>query len=170
MPRSHPVVYAHVLLGGQGDDAGVRLAAQLTDAAAASSDDELASAVRSLGPLYGDGAKPAGRRTLCEAPRSKIGLLAEATMWWDPARPVVSWRQVLEHHLNVVVNTGVTDNGVVVTDHLTQHMSSMLMYCLKDAIIRSCSGWDAAGRSVSVFADELSLLAGSSPELSLIHI
>lgn len=171
MPPSHPVIYAHVLLCGNGDEAGVRLAEQLFAAAAEASDvdtpaaRELVAAVRALGPLYGPKVNPGNRRTLCEAPRSKIGLLAEADMWWDPDRPTIAWRDVLRNHLNVVVNTGVTDNGVLVTDHLTGHMSSVLMYCLKDAIMRNCSGWDADGRSVSIFADELSLLAGSSPEV-----
>ena len=161
-----PVAYAHLLLGGGGDELGAALAAQLFSL---HSDHplelELHAAVRALGPLYDGKVTSAQRRTLCEAPRSKLSLLAEAQVWWDPARPKLSWRQVLVNHLNVVVNTGVTDSGELVTDHLTQHMSAMLMYCLKESIMRYCSGWEQDGRSVTIFADELSLLAGSSPEV-----
>jgi hypothetical protein len=52
-----------------------------------------------------------------------------------------------------------------VDDRLSGQMSSLLMFGLRDAIMRSCNGWSAQGRSVSIFADELSLLAGSSPEV-----
>ncbi len=41
----------------------------------------------------------------------------------------------------------------------------MLMYGLQNALRRYCSGWLDQGRSVSLFGDELSLLAGSSPEV-----
>jgi hypothetical protein len=44
-------------------------------------------------------------------------------------------------------------------------MSAMLFFSLRSAIMRSCAGWQAAGRSVSVFVDELAVVARSSGEV-----
>jgi DNA helicase HerA-like ATPase len=41
----------------------------------------------------------------------------------------------------------------------------MMMYSLYEAIKRNCSGWFEQGRGVSIFADELKLLAGSSADV-----
>jgi hypothetical protein len=41
----------------------------------------------------------------------------------------------------------------------------MLAYLLRAEIERTCAGWQSQGRSVSIFADELSSLAGASPDV-----
>jgi hypothetical protein len=96
---------------------------------------------------------------------NKMAQLLDAEPWWDPSRPKLSWSALLDGHFAVVVNTGVTESGVQVQERLSGQMSALLLYGLRAAIQRTCSGWEAAGRSVSLFADELSLLAGTSPEV-----
>lgn len=166
----HPVAVAHALLGGIGDDVAVALAAKvasfITEATdAGQSQGEATEALRRLGPLFGAGVTAAQRRTLSESPRNKLALLMEADQWWSTARPKATWQQALEQHWAVVLNTGSTTSGALVNERLTECMSAMLMFSLRDAIKRYCNGWQHIGRSVSVFADELSLLAGTSPEV-----
>lgn len=179
-----PLWYAHVLLGGQSDDKGVKLAAALSEAAVVAEQaavkqmiegaggtpgsdpvTEIGHAEQRLGPLYGDRVTPAQRRNLTEAPRSKIGQLIEAEGWWGPQRRKVGWDRILDEHRSVVINTGVTADGTVVDERLNQQMASLLMYSLRAAIMRRCSGWRDGGRAITIFSDELSLVAGNSPEV-----
>src|SRR5699024_10598424 len=88
-----------------------------------------------------------------------------ASYWWDPARPRLSWEQILTEHRSVIINTGVTDGGVLVSEKLTRLMGSMMLFTMRNAIARCCSNWAEQNRWVSVFADELSLLAEAGPEV-----
>lgn len=165
-----PVTYAHILLTGWGDEEGQKLAMSIIAHGRALDPDnplrdEYIVAARGLAPLYGKAVTPAQRRTLCAAPMSKTKLLAVAEDWWSPKRPKITWRQVLEQHWAIVVNSGVSTSGHLIDNDVSTHLSSMMMYGLRDAIMRTCSGWSEEGRSVSIFADELSLLAGSSPDV-----
>ena len=97
--------------------------------------------------------------------RNKLDELLAAEHWWDPARRKVTWRQILDGHRSVIINAGAAGNGNQLSERLTGYMSAMLTFSLRDAIGRTCGGWREQGRSVSVFADELALLAGSSAEV-----
>ncbi len=77
----------------------------------------------------------------------------------------MTWDTVLQHHVSVIINAGVTTDGIQMDDELSRQMQSMLMYTLYDAIKRNCSGWYEQGRAVTIFADELKLLAGSSADV-----
>ncbi|MGL5827756.1 MAG: hypothetical protein ACRCYU_23550 [Nocardioides sp.] len=156
-----PMLLAHLLLGGRGDAIGSALANEVTAAAAHSGAPDLVLAAQALAPLYG--AKTAtSRGNDTSAPRNKVGQLVALESWWSPGRRKVTWDRVLREHRSVVINTGGTFEGRLIDDELSQQMSSLLMYSLQHAIRRECLGWQAQGRSVSVFSDELSLLAGSS--------
>ena len=173
-----PIYYTYVLLGGVGDARAVALAGAIFEAAhragpvnmskqppgAPNVASDLMVAQEKLSVLFGGKITEGQRRTLTEAARNKIGDLLAAESWWSPARRKVSWRDILQGHHSVILNTGVTA-GAVMDERITGYMSSLLMYSLRDAIMRTCSGWQKAGRSVSIFSDELSLLAGSSPEV-----
>jgi hypothetical protein len=158
-----------VLAGGHGDQAGTRLAAALAQTASQALDGpvhaELAAAVRGLAILYESKVTPTQRRTLSESSRSRLADLLKARSWWSVDRPKVSWRTILDQHWCAVVNTGVTASGHLAGEQTAQLMAAMLTYALRAAIMAACSGWRAQGRSVSIFADELALLAGSSPEV-----
>ena len=163
------VSLSHILLGSRGDDAAVALARSLERWAAEHLDTregaQLAEATGRLKILFGDSVTPSQRRTLTEAARNKVDDLMRVPTWWSHTRPVLSWRQVLDAHAAVVVNAGSSTDGRLVDETAGQIVAAMLAYSLEDAIKRTCVGWQAAGRSVSIFADELSQLARSSTEV-----
>ncbi len=161
-----PVALAHILLGGLGDEAGQRLAAELAGAAVeAGPKSPAAEAAARLGPIYGPGITPAARRNLIESSRNKVAQLMEASSWWRTDRERISWSALLEGHRSVVVNTGSDTRGHLTTERLSTTLSAMLAYHLREAIMSTCSGWQAKGRSVAVFADELKLLAENSADV-----
>lgn len=164
-----PIFYAFQLLAGHSDKTAVtlahglrNLAVKLRERGTPNTDYELGySAISSL---FEDKTESA-RRTFLEAPRNKFEQLLVLEDWWTPARRKVTWSQVLEGHRSIVINTGSTTTGVILDEAQSQQLSSMLMFSLQNALKRHCSGWLEQGRSVSIFADELSLLAGTSPEI-----
>ncbi|WP_460708990.1 type IV secretory system conjugative DNA transfer family protein [Myceligenerans halotolerans] len=167
--EASPLKYAYALLGGLGDEAGVSVAGAIMSEAVrleslGTPDDALSLARAALAPLYQERSE-AFRRSLFDAPSSKVAQLLALESWWSPARGKVAWQEILEEHRAVVVNTGTSASGHMLDERLSKQMSALLMFTLRDAIRRCCSGWQATGRSVSVFADELSLLTGSSAEV-----
>ncbi|WP_237740792.1 type IV secretory system conjugative DNA transfer family protein [Crystallibacter crystallopoietes] len=164
-----PIFYAHLLLGGHSDATGVELGNGIKSVAVKlrnrdTPNLELEAAYTAIASLY-EGRTESARRSFLEAPRNKISQLLALDHWWSPARPKITWEQVLSGHRSVIINTGSPRNGMMLDDSQNQQMSSLLMYSLQHAIKRVCSGWLEQGRSVSLFADELALLAGSSPEV-----
>lgn len=184
---SSPVHLAYVLLSGAGDDMGVALAAVIhaeairlqaagppvydpTSQAAVDQYNlevnrinDLLLADQQLSTLY-HSVTPAARRNFTEAPRTKVSSLNKMDSWWSPGRKKVTWKQILDKHRSVIINTGVSA-GVVVDPELSGQMSSLLMFSLKSAIERNCDGWQAQNRFVTIFSDELSQLAGSSSDV-----
>jgi hypothetical protein len=158
-----PFYYANILLGGRGDPMGVALAGAIKSEAArlrVGAETDIGNAAEKLAALY-EGQTPARRAQLTDAPRNKVSALLAAETWW--ARPQqISWDQILEHHVNVIINVGISADNDQEDDQLVQQVSAMMMYTLYEAIKRRCSGWFEQGRAVSIFADELKLLAGSS--------
>lgn len=155
-----PLYYAHILLGRFGDAAGAELAATLARAAAADpSDLVLKSASEALDPLYGQRTM-AQRRDHVDAPRNKIAPLLDSGTWFAPrsGRRQVPWHEIIGGHANVVLNMGSSadGSGTVADDSVTRMMLSLLMHTMNREIRRSCAGWQAAGRAVTVFSDELS--------------
>ncbi len=161
----NPVVAAHILLGASGDEDACSLAAaiatQVSPGQPGADDPTAVAAVRGLGPIFARGVTPSQRRTLTEASRNKVKLLVEARSFWAPDRPRLTFEDLLESHQAVVIDTGSTGGSEV----LSTALAGMLAFCLRSAIQRTCVGWLAASRSVTIFADELALLAGSSPEV-----
>lgn len=165
-PTGSPFYYASILLGSKGDATGIALAGAIKDEVARNNlrlDTDLGYADDVLSVLYA-GKTPAQRAQLTDAPRNKISALLAAESWW--ARPKrVNWDLVLKMNYHVVVNTGITESGEEADDAIVAQVSAMMMYSLYEAIKRNCSGWFEKGRGVSIFADELKLLAGSSAEV-----
>jgi hypothetical protein len=167
---AHPLAIAHGLLTGYGDSEGEALAAayavwakQLSEADPLR--EQAWAAGRKLTLLYGSKVTPAQRRALTSAPISKTGMLMGAGFWWRSDRVRTSWEDILTGHWAVVINTGTSASGMPVSEDLVQAFSAMLAYSLRDAIQRYCGGWQAARRYVTVYSDELSLLAGSTGEV-----
>lgn len=161
-----PFFYASALLGNRGDATGVALAGAIKSEAArtrAEPGSALALATEALAPMY-EGKTPAQRGQLTDAPRNKVSaLLAAENFWSRPNR--VTWDMVLDRHGSVVINTGLSKDGQIVDDQLVEQASALFMYTLYEAIKRRCTGWYEQGRAVSIFADELKLLAGSNAQV-----
>lgn len=159
----------HVLLGGHGDEMGVALAGEVRSEAVrlerkGQVSEDLSDAAAALAAMYAS-ATPTQRRTLQEAPRNKVDQLLGVREWWSPGRAKITWEQILQSHSVVVVNAGTSMDGRVVSGELSAIMSAMLMYSLREAVQTTCSGWRSAGRTVTIYADELKLLAGATPDI-----
>jgi hypothetical protein len=118
-----------------------------------------ANAVDGLSALYGPKVTPSRRETLQSAPRNKFDLLEGTEAFFNPQRPRISWVDILSKHLVVVLNTGSSAKGINVSHEATAVVTAMAMYGLKRMISSQCAGWGKAGKSVTIFADELSLFA-----------
>lgn len=178
-----PVYYAHVILGGYGEALGEALAQEVIGAAAASTaatgfrgvrhSPDVEDAARLLLPVY-QGLTPAKRRSDLDTSRRKTSELLSVPGWWRRASVAASeqdapllrltFDDVIENHWPVVINTGVSRSGVQVDEGLDQKISSMLMYLLRRTIQRQCVEWEAQHRFISIYADELAMLAGTSPD------
>ncbi len=154
---------AHCLLGGFDDGSAVALVHRLAQSLAGTTDPR-AAALRKLGPLFGPTVTPSQRRTATESARNKTKVLVEAGSWWSPGRPKVTWDELLTSHRAVMLATGPTPSSPV-SAKLTDHISAMAVFALQGAIVRCCAGWQAEGRSVSIFIDELATVARSSSEV-----
>lgn len=168
--NQHPLVLIYQLLcGGGNDERGVELAARVKRAAALSastnSDPDAIAAAQGLDILYGASINPSARRQRCDAPRNKLDALVKIAGAWERGRAIVSWDDIVSHHDAVVINLGVGVNGVQVSAEQTRLTSSMMLFGLRETIARLCSGWQHQGRSTTIIADELSDLAGTSPEV-----
>ncbi len=164
-----PIYYAYQLLAGTSDKIAVQLAHGIKALGVklrerGEPDEVLEQAYIAISSLFEDRTESA-RRAFLEPPRNKFEQLLIMEDWWSPARKKVSWTDILEGHHSVVINTGSSPSGTLLDDEQNQQISSLLMFSLQNALKRTCSGWLEAGRSVSLFADELSLLAGTSPEV-----
>lgn len=178
-PHGSPIYFAHILCGGRGDDLGVSLAGAIRQARSTlqiqaardgdrfTQDTALADTIAAddaLSSLYGS-TTPAQRRPFLEAPRNKLDSLLTLDHFFGPGRQKLSWQNILENHEHLIVNLGTTDSGSIIEDSTAQVISSLLMFSLQNAIKRQCSGWLEQDRYVTIFSDELSLLAGSTPEV-----
>lgn len=171
-----PIFYCHLLLGGQGDLRGKALAAAISEAAtrAQKAKDptagDLGTADDTLAKIYASTVTESARRAQTQAARNKIGDMMAAESWWSPSRRKVTWRQIVTGHKSVIINTGVSTAGHQLDERIGKYLTALLTYSLIETIKRNCSGWKDAGRYISIFSDELSLMAGASSEtLTWLH-
>lgn len=162
--------YADIFLCNRGESAGQDLYDAVMKRVADSDDgpqrDQLAESMRKMELLYGTKVTPSQRRTQVSAPKSKVATLASLSSWWSPNRKRISFDKVLNNHWSLIVNTGApVAGGAVVDDETNRVMSAMLMHTLQTSIKANCVGWRAKQRSVTVFSDELGLLASHSGEV-----
>ena len=161
--RASFVCYGHVLLAGQGDEAGVALAAALRDKLVAPGADEQSREVAyRLETLYGKHT-PGQRDQQVKAPRNKLAQLACFDHLFAPDQDTMSFEQILDRHANVVFVTGPA-NGHAMSDGQAELLSALLAGRLKNAIERMCDGWQEQARHCTPIVDELSILARAAPE------
>lgn len=162
-----PMVYANTLIGNRGDKRAVALAnatlAHVKDVRESGRD--LTSDERviedSLTANYLNRSET-NRRNHFESSTNKIDQLSRLGTWWNPhKRPALTWRELLTDYRNVIITTGAT-NATIIAEKLGDQLSAMMLYTLQSQIKVVCRDWQAMGRSVSVFTDELAVLAGTS--------
>ena len=166
-PGRSPFYYANILLSNRGDDLGKDLAAAITDRAsreAAVVGTDIYDAAEMLRPIYDPHRTVAQRSQLLKAPRTKVAPLMAAEHWWSRPRRA-TWEHILTSHAAIIINTGKSQNGYMADKELVSQMSALIMYSLHEEIQRCCDGWFEAGRSVSIYADELKHIAGSSADV-----
>lgn len=122
-------------------------------------------AVSGLSILFGPDVNQARWSNSVSSSRNKIDLLMEVPHWWSLSRPHGSWKDALTSHAAVIVNTGVSRSGRLLDEEVGSTIAAMTAYSLKIAIQQNCSGWEREGRYVSIFADEIAVLAKSSSEV-----
>lgn len=165
-PNKSPFYYASILLGSRGDDLAVELATSIrSEAARRGGDLELSDASENL-DKYFVGVTQAKRQTSMEAPRNKVKNLLSMEQWWSREKRV-SWAQLIEHNASVVINTAAFagDETANVNEETTQAMSQFLLFSLKQSIERHCDGNAYRNKWVSIFSDELSMLASESSDV-----
>ena len=133
-------------------------------------EDPLAAALRGFDRYMN--MAPRERNSLFEPSRNKLGpnaLGAAGRLFApDPTRRTVTFREILTHHGVAIVNFGGTQENSAHTDLLAQRLASMALYLLWDEIQASCPNWQAEGRSVGVFSDELSDISGRGSKADVI--
>jgi len=125
----------------------------------------LGSAVSGLGTILGAGVPQNRWRDAVSSSRNKIDVLMEVGHWWYASRPHGSWKDALNGHAAVVINSGVSRSGDQLDEEVGRVIASMTAYSLKIAIQKNCSGWQTQDRYVSIFSDEIAVLAASSSEV-----
>ena len=95
------------------------------------------------------------------APRNKLGELIGVDLWsQDPARAEVTLDDLIDQHRVVVMDfaTGAQ------SERIAQRVASMVLYLMWVSIRRMCDGWLNAGRTTTVYADELRMVSGSGSD------
>lgn len=157
--------YGHILSGAGpgGDEMAKRLFASIKEEANEREDDtDLADAVQRSAHLFS--LTPSERLKRTASSQNKLEQLAGMENWFSPARRKVTWRDIVCAFKPTVVNFGPAITGAQVPERQTKLMSAIAMYTLQQEIMQTCFGWEEKNQWVSIYVDELSLLAGSSSE------
>jgi hypothetical protein len=162
---------AHLLLGGGGSyDDAKQIAANLTSVGQECPEGDprkpfLATAVAALATIFGPDTTLAKWRDAVSSSRNKVDLLMGVPHWWANSRQHGSWKDILTLNRAIVINSGVSRSGDMLDDDAGTAIAAMTAYALMTAIKQNCSGWEEQERYVSIFADEISVLAKSSSEV-----
>ncbi|SDH40501.1 ATP-binding protein [Microbacterium sp. 77mftsu3.1] len=155
--------YAGILLGTRGDEKGVRLAEAIRSAGERDGNADALTAAGVLAPVYDPKVTAAARSRLTQAPQNKMEQMLAAEQWWSrPSRP--AWASLLEANASIVVDFGAKD-GFLMDAEQREQLASLMLYTLHEEIKLHCVGWQERNRLVSIYADELKHIAGTSPEV-----
>jgi hypothetical protein len=168
VPKSW-VAFAMDILAGS----GVAQARALAHAARMADDGpEVAQAVERL---HGGVNESSGRPLVSDgqlistlsAPMNKMSLLSQAPAIAAPGRRSFAWRSMLKGSAHaparLVVNLGGTVGGAheSLPEDVKRLVGALLLQGLRQEIEAGCAGWQAQGRHMRLFADELTELLGS---------
>ena len=170
------ITYAHILLGGWtgGDDDAIRLYGAIRSAANEYSDgdsdiseedgERYAEASALLAQIFHN-RSPASRASLVESSENKIVQMRKVDGFFSDDREGIDLYEAIDNHESIVINLGPSISGIQVVESTTKILSAMITHAVRDAVAATCSNWMKKNRWVSLFGDELALLAGSSPEI-----
>ena len=114
-----------------------------------------------FGYLPRTGVSQAESEKNCKAPRNKLEALLPARGIFEPdERPPVTFDQLLESHEIVLFNLSPDDGSSGYGSTAAAQLASLIMYCLSEAIKRTCGTWTADGRAIAIYSDELGTIAG----------
>lgn len=156
---------AYTLLFGHGSTA----ARATASAAATAVDDDTAREI--VERLHGGVNPSTGRPAIADgqlymqlsAPMNKIGLLAAIPAVTAPGRPAITWRRILTHGIRLAINLGdpVGSDVAAVNEDARRLIGALLFQGLRVEVGATCAGWEARGRHVRVYVDELTDITGS---------
>lgn len=97
------------------------------------------------------------------APMNKMDVLNQCPCLALSGRRVVSWRSLLSHGGRYAVNIGAAEKGdhEAMPEQTRRLVGALLFQGLRFEIERSCAGWQARGRRLALFVDELTDVTGS---------
>ena len=114
-----------------------------------------------FGYLPRTGVSQAESERNCKAPRNKLEALLPARGIFEPdERTSVTFDQLLDSHEIVLFNLSPDDGSSGYGSTAAAQLASLIMYCLGEAIKRSCGTWTADGRATAIYSDELGTIAG----------
>jgi hypothetical protein len=172
----NPVRAAFWVLGGDPDlDAAKDFRAQLAGAMANTGDDyhtqfaqshntdPLTDAVRAFARYQHPHLSTRDQTQVFLAPLNKLAGLLAAEVFLDPAgRPEVTFASILTQGAPCVINFGASTPGAPrLTSGLAERMGALMLWLLWEQIQQTCDSWQASGRSVGVYSDELADLVGT---------
>ena len=100
---------------------------------------------------------------LFESPRNKLAAIAQVDPLWTPSddRPDVRLDQLIEWHGCAILNFGSTLEHGRLDQLVSNRIAAITLYLMWEEVKSSCHGWLAAGRSINLYADELSHISGT---------
>lgn len=99
---------------------------------------------------------------LFESPRNKLAAVAQVDPLWTPAagREDIRLHQLIEWHGAAILNFGSSQWGRL-DQQVSNRLAAVTLYLLWEEAKQRCHGWLAGGRSLGLYADELSHLSGT---------
>ncbi|MYA40541.1 MAG: hypothetical protein F4Z31_02120 [Gemmatimonadetes bacterium] len=114
-----------------------------------------------FGYLPRTGVSQAESEKNCKAPRNKLEALLPAQGIFEPdERAPITFDQLLSSHEIVLFNMSPDDGSSGYGSTAAAQLASLIMYCLGEAIKKTCGTWTADGRATAIYSDELGTIAG----------
>lgn len=147
--------YAHILTGAMGFERAKELYLLIRERHGATP--EVDAGVN----LFGDRVTDSQFKNLVESTRNKLDSLAYTESFWraGEAENTAGWGWLLTQGKSVVFDfAGLSERAVA-------DIAQLLLFTLKAAAEKHCTGFQEQGRSVTPLADEASVIAEHSPDI-----
>lgn len=150
---------AHILTGAAGTDRARELFMAIRERhMVESADDAVRDAIEAGANLYGERVTDSQFKSLVESTRNKLDSLTYTEQFWRAGQrdDAADWKYLLTTGQSVVFNfEGLGERAV-------SDVAQLIMFTLRSAIQDHCKGFQQQGRSVTLLADEASVVAEHS--------